>query len=872
MFRKRKISCLEKPKEQYGKVFLLAFLAACALFIPYMIQDQGYFLFYGDFNVQQVPFYKLAHAAVRSGNFSWHFGTDLGANFIGSYSFYLLGSPFFWITLPFPNDFIPYLMGPLLILKFSFAALTAYAFITRFVHNKNYAVMGGLLYAFSGFSVYNVFFNHFHEAIIYFPLLLLTLEWVMCKERYAPFIFVVALCAISNYYFFFGMVIFTVLYFILRVCSPGWDMFRKRATLKRDFGRLGLVAAEAVLGVLLSAVIVLPAVMAITGNTRIGSYLTGWSGIVYSRSQIYSYIVQCFFFPPDLPARPVFFPDADVKWSSVAGWLPLFGMSGVFSYMAAHKGSWLRRIMVACAIIAMVPIFNSAFSAFNYSYYARWFYMPILLMSLMTVMSLEDKKVNWKSGWIWCVAITAFFVLAVGWFPQGQYADGSFSGFGLHSKDYRDRFLITAAIAGVSLLLIPALYGLKKFWKRDFSRIAIALILLISVIYSSYFVGTGKLSSYKTNDYIIPTLLEGYDSMTLDNAYGEQQPTYEIDDLRIDVYEGMDNVAMFFNMSSINAFHSIVPGSVMEFYDYVGIERTVATRPDTFHQALRGLTSVKYVFDYAYDEKSFKDQDGFTLMDGYSLYQTSPDQIDPAQNGYLIYENEYFVPYGFTYDQYIAQSYVDTLPEYDRVDMMMEALVLTPEQIEKYGHLMANAEENGMDYTWQLGTYLYQQNCKERAETACHSFETHNKGFTAKTTLEQDNLVFFSIPYDEGWTATVDGKAVDVEKVNVGFMAVLVPGDGQEHTIEFTYNTPGLKMGALLSLGGVVLTIIFLVLLKKFGKKEPITDEFIPLVSQVEEPPAPKKKSQEPTLVGSEEETPPKEENSQSPTKEEEQP
>ena len=162
-------------KEKYFMAFGLAFIVACALFVPYIIWDKGYFIFYGDFNAQQIPFYKLAHAAVRNLDIGWSFGTDLGSNFVSSYSFYLLGSPFFWLTIPFPNDFVPHLMGPLLILKFSFASLTAYAYITRFVKNKNYAVLGAFMYAFSGFSVYNIFFNHFHEAIIFFPLLLLLL-------------------------------------------------------------------------------------------------------------------------------------------------------------------------------------------------------------------------------------------------------------------------------------------------------------------------------------------------------------------------------------------------------------------------------------------------------------------------------------------------------------------------------------------------------------------------------------------------------------------------------------------------------------------------------------------------------------------------
>lgn len=36
------------------RAFCLAFITAGAIFIPFMIFDRGYFLFYGDFNVQQL--------------------------------------------------------------------------------------------------------------------------------------------------------------------------------------------------------------------------------------------------------------------------------------------------------------------------------------------------------------------------------------------------------------------------------------------------------------------------------------------------------------------------------------------------------------------------------------------------------------------------------------------------------------------------------------------------------------------------------------------------------------------------------------------------------------------------------------------------
>ena len=116
---------------RYLMVFLLAFVTGCVIFLPFVIKDGGLFLYYGDYNVQQIPFYKMAHDAVREWNIGWNWLTDLGANFIGSYTFYLLGSPFFWLTLIFPSGAVPYLMAPLLILKFSVIAVTGAAFCRR---------------------------------------------------------------------------------------------------------------------------------------------------------------------------------------------------------------------------------------------------------------------------------------------------------------------------------------------------------------------------------------------------------------------------------------------------------------------------------------------------------------------------------------------------------------------------------------------------------------------------------------------------------------------------------------------------------------------------------------------------------------------
>lgn len=113
-----------KQKSNYWRVFALCFFTAVLLFASHCIVDAvaggGYFHYAGDFNDQQINFYQYANAFVKNGgSFSW--ATDLGSGFVNSYSFYLLGSPFFWLSMVVPARLMPWAMVPLLCLKMAVA-------------------------------------------------------------------------------------------------------------------------------------------------------------------------------------------------------------------------------------------------------------------------------------------------------------------------------------------------------------------------------------------------------------------------------------------------------------------------------------------------------------------------------------------------------------------------------------------------------------------------------------------------------------------------------------------------------------------------------------------------------------------------------
>lgn len=67
-----------------------------------------------------------------------------------------------------------------------------------------------------------------------------------------------------------------------------------------------------------------------------------------------------------------------------------------------------------------------------------------------------------------------------------------------------------------------------------------------------------------------------------------------------------------------------------------------------------------------------------------------------------------------------------------------------------------------------------------------------------------DCALFTTIPYEEGWTAMLDGKEARIwNGVNETFMCLDIPKG--EHTIELSFSPAGMRLGVILSAGGFVM-------------------------------------------------------------------
>ena len=107
---------------------------------------------------------------------------------------------------------------------------------------------------------------YFLNPMIYLPLILLGVEKLWREKKPGLFVGSVCLSAVSNFYFFYMLVILTVLYVIIRLLST-YQLTQWRKTASAVLGLTGY----ALLGVSLGAVILLPVILMFLGNSRLGT-------------------------------------------------------------------------------------------------------------------------------------------------------------------------------------------------------------------------------------------------------------------------------------------------------------------------------------------------------------------------------------------------------------------------------------------------------------------------------------------------------------------------------------------------------------------------------------------------------------------------
>ena len=227
------------------------------------------------------------------------------------------------------------------------------------------------------------------------------------------------------------------------------------------------------------------------------------------------------------------------------------------------KRSWLKKLILLLILFAFVPVLNSMFQLFNSSiYYARWFYMLVLMFVLATLRALENKEADWAELCAGLRELPSARIALIGLMPTK-----------ITDEDAAGRFTITIASYKIT---IGAQATLERFW----SYALIALIGLL--VFVLVFKNQGKQKTL-CKDFDNLYACGGIRGVVLNIATGTlySNTTYAIDNdilncrdvlkltiltkFRSDFYQCVDNTAMFWKIQSITAFKALFPPRLCSF-------------------------------------------------------------------------------------------------------------------------------------------------------------------------------------------------------------------------------------------------------------------------------------------------------------------
>lgn len=714
----------------------LNFLLAILVFGYYIIKEQGLFSLSYDFNSQIIPFTKLLLDALHEERGLWSWNIDLGSSIVSALSYYLLGSPFFWLFSRCSGNQVLYIVGLEYIVKYAVTGVTSYYYFKRHTDNKILALVGSVLYSFSGFQTVNILYTIIHDAVAFFPLLLISFEAMLENNKRGWFALAVCVNAVVNYYCFIGEVVFLIIYFLLRYLCSDYRYYIKK---------IWLCIWEGLLGVLMASVLFIPAILSILKSSRISEGIPISQFLSIGRRDLLQYFMS-FIYPSEMFMQRSSIYTED--WTSRSAYLPLISVTLEIAYLIKrNKHDWLKRMLVVMTILMILPVGNGLFSLFTTNY-CRWFYMPIIFMIVASLKVMD----NLKEYKVWIISLAMITLITM------QYL--GFEWWNVHKFQLiliRERYNMIIAMGMVGAFILLGICIIKS--KQTQQKVLLIAISAFAIITTSYTCNLYQVFDGLDSDFYADRIA------TIDQLESEDGVRYLTDE---------DNLSMLGGFSGINSFISTITGSIPEFWESLGLEKKIFSPIGP--AGTNELLSVKYMICEQPVEE-------YQLVEAFLQNEVM----------YYLYQMPYYLNIGYTYDTYLSYDDFMVLPEEIRAIVMLKTLIVSEQDNERMQGMRKLQIADIENLSESDIPMIVEEHGKENAT----EFKIGKDKFTCEVNAEKEKYAFFSVPYDKGWRAQVNGKDVDVIKVN-GFMAI--PVEEGNNQIEFYYYDEIFCLSILLSM------------------------------------------------------------------------
>ena len=273
---------------EYVKAFIWIYLIGLLCFGVRTVFNYFTLPMSGDYTLQTYAFYSQGYHIfwnfIKTGEFPlFDFSNFLGANYLGTQSFYYVFSPLFYLLCLWPEPLLYQGIFFHMVFKFAVGGFFMYLLLRKYFHvSYKMSWLGGFIYAFSGWSLFYVWF-HFGDAMAFFPLFIIGIEKCLQERKGLILSISLMLCGLANYFFLVNYCIFGVFYALYRWIHIYGISKKKGYSASFRWGVLLQGILHYLLGVLMAAIVILPSLHVVMNSTR----TTTSSSYVLSLLQIF---------------------------------------------------------------------------------------------------------------------------------------------------------------------------------------------------------------------------------------------------------------------------------------------------------------------------------------------------------------------------------------------------------------------------------------------------------------------------------------------------------------------------------------------------------------------------------------------------------
>ena len=757
-----------------------------------------------------LEYYQQGNYLNKIGTFDFKIG--LGADFFTSFIYYLILDPFnlFLLILPFKSFLLNYSI--MIFIKFICTGIFMFLYLKHKKITDKIAIIFSTIYMISGFLVFTLP-RHPNLAVgaMYLPLIIYGLELLYDQKK--PYLFVISsfICLVSCFYIFYMVSLFVIGYTLLYY----FEKYRKeQRNFKHFLKEITKIFLWYFLAILLASFAIVPLIYTYLNAARSES-----KGIASFSNRYYLDLFSNLF----IPLKPInFYTPYKIHIFLILALIPCY----------FFKGNKTYKIMFIILFIGLlIPLFGFLMNLFNYVN-NRWLFLLDFVTCALAAITCnrtdETAILNRpiKQKFMRCINNKKFITFLL------VFHIIYILGYNMiYSKEF-DNGSVYQSLRTTQEQSLPKndphlFYRVDKEQQKEFTD------NYVNVPINNQYQGTYSYNTISSKyTYAFLKSLGVYNATHTLGMSGLNQRIVLESLLSVKYYVQQDLANIPFQFDSTDQ-EGVYENNA--YYLPLGIFYKNKISTQDYYQ-LSLLERQAVLMNHLVVKKDIGSMDDLqtavTKNVPYQMIQT--DGVICENDKIKIEKPSASIQFKFAKEVLSLQELYFNLSQVNSVKKTSSFIVqsnttyymqtlfhkgnMMANDIKNYSYLIANngtedvelkvsfVNQENMEFAFSFESYhldYFMQDYQELKEHAMRLKSYNGKKIEGEIDVNESGAVFFSIPYNQGWQAFVDGKKTKLYLANVGFMALDITAG--EHHILLKYQTPYLKTGILLSLFALTL-------------------------------------------------------------------